>query len=149
MESETVNILLVDDDEVDVEAVKRALRKAKITNSVRVAHNGLQALAVLRGENGQPPLPQPSVILLDLNMPRMDGLGFLEELRKDPMLRNRVVFVLTTSADERDMAGAYDKQVAGYIVKGKAGDGFTSLTAMLEHYWRVVEFPPFEANGAC
>jgi CheY-like chemotaxis protein len=149
MEAATVNILLVDDDEVDVQSVKRAFRKAKIENPVTIAHNGLDALAILRGENGQPPLPHPHVILLDLNMPRMNGLEFLEELRKDPMLRNRVVFVLTTSADERDKAGAYDKQVAGYIVKGKAGDGFTSLTAMLEHYWRVVEFPPFEANGAC
>ena len=93
-----VNILLVEDDEVDVMAVKRALKTLKIANPFFRAADGIEALEMLRGTGGKKQLPSPYIVLLDLNMPRMDGLEFLDELRQDPALHRSVVFVMTTSA---------------------------------------------------
>ncbi|TRX02919.1 response regulator [Candidatus Methylobacter oryzae] len=137
----TVNILLVEDDEVDVMAVKRAFQTIKIANPLFVVNDGIEALETLRGSNGRPRLPRPFIILLDLNMPRMSGLEFLEELRKDPELHSSVVFVMTTSADEQDRISAYEKNIAGYVLKHSVGHSFMDAISMLEHYWRVVELP--------
>jgi CheY-like chemotaxis protein len=136
-----VNIFLVEDDEVDVMAVKRALKDLKIANPFFRATDGIDALEMLRGENGKKKLPRPYLVLLDLNMPRMGGLEFLEELRKDPDLRRSVVFVMTTSAAEEDRVRAYDKCISGYVLKHSAAHSFIDAVTMLEHYWRVVEFP--------
>jgi CheY-like chemotaxis protein len=136
-----VSVLLVDDDDVDVMAVKRAFRKAKIANPLLVARDGLEALSMLRGEEGQQPVPRPYIIILDLNMPRMDGFEFLAELRKDPKLHDAVVFVLTTSKADEDRAASYDMNVAGYIVKSDVGDGFLNVTQLLDSYWKVVLLP--------
>src|SRR5262245_51307704 len=97
-----VNFLIVDDDQVDVQAIQRGLQKQRIANPVHVARDGVEALQMLRGEGGVANVPRPYLILLDLHMPRMDGLQFLRELRKDPELTDSVVFVLTTSATEED-----------------------------------------------
>lgn len=136
-----VTVLLVDDDDVDVMAVKRAFRKAKIANPLLVARDGLEALAMLRGEDGHEAVPRPYIIILDLNMPRMDGFEFLGELRKDPKHHDAVVFVLTTSQADEDRAASYDMNVAGYIVKSDVGEGFLSVTELLDSYWRVVLLP--------
>ena len=120
----TVNILLVEDDVVDVMNLKRTFRKLKIANPVHVANDGIEALEVLRGEGGKGPIPHPFVILLDLNLPRMHGLEFLTELRKDPEFRNSVVFVLTTSKSEEEKLAAYDLKIAGYILKKDIAEGF-------------------------
>lgn len=136
-----INILLVEDDEVDVMSVKRAFRELKIANPMTEAKDGIEALEILRGVNGYVPIPHPLIILLDLNMPRMGGLEFLDELRKDPDLHRCVVFIMTTSADERDRVRAYDKNVAGYLLKHDPGRSFMDAIAMLQHYWRVVELP--------
>ena len=136
-----VNILLVEDDEVDVMAVKRAFRELKIANPLIEAKDGIEALEILRGVNGHVPIPRPLVILLDLNMPRMGGMEFLDELRKDPDLHRCVVFIMTTSADEQDRVRAYDKNVAGYVLKHNPGHSFIDAISMLQHYWRVVELP--------
>jgi CheY-like chemotaxis protein len=138
---EVVSVLLVDDDDVDVMAVKRAFRKAKIANPLFVARDGVEALAMLRGEDGHDPVPRPYIIILDLNMPRMDGLEFLTEIRADPEHRGAVVFVLTTSKADEDRAASYDKNVAGYIVKSDVGEGFLNVTSLLDSYWRVVLLP--------
>ena len=135
-----VNLLLVDDDDLDVMAMRRALTKARVANPVYVARDGLQALEMLRGK-GDNPVPSPRLILLDLNMPRMNGLEFLAELRDDKELKNSIVFVLTTSEDDDDIARAYESLVAGYMVKSKAGEDFVKLVGMLDHYWKVIEFP--------
>lgn len=146
-----VTLLLVEDDQLDIKGIRRALRKAKIANPLYVAGDGLEALALLRGEatdaegNLRPALPRPYLILLDLNMPRMNGIEFLAELRKDENLRDSIVFVLTTSNDDRDITQAYQQMVAGYIVKKNTGTDFVKLIGMLDHYWRVVEFP----GGEC
>jgi len=142
MDDYTVTILLVEDDEVDAEAIDRAFKRARIANPIVNVTDGLHALDVLRGEHGETALSRPYIILLDWNMPRMNGVEFLQELREDPHLRDSVVFVLTTSNDDRDKLAAYEKQVAGYMVKAKAGEDFMQLIALLDHYWRVVELPP-------
>ena len=141
---ETVEVLVVDDDSVDVEAIQRAFRKAEFPNPLHVVSDGIAALARLRGEDGEPPIQRPYVILLDLNMPRMCGIEFLDEIRKDPELGDSVVFVVTTSDDARDKQAAYQRHVAGYVVKSKTGDDFARLIAMLDAYWRLVEMPPAE-----
>lgn len=136
-----VKFLLVDDDEIDVMAIKRAFSKLRLANEVVVANDGVEALDVLRGENGKTKLEPPYLILLDLNMPRMNGLEFLEVIRADPELKHALVFVLTTSTDDKDRVAAYDKHVAGYIVKARTESSFSEALKMIDHYWRVVEFP--------
>jgi len=136
-----VNILLVEDDEVDVMAVKRTLKDLKIANPLFRATDGIDGLEMLCGTNGKEKLPRPYIVLLDLNMPRMGGLEFLEELRADPELQSSIVFVMTTSMAEEDRFRAYDKNIAGYVLKSSTAHSFIEAVTMLEHYWRVVEFP--------
>lgn len=140
MNQASINILVVDDDDVDAEMVVRGFHKHKIANPVTVAENGQEALEVLRG-NGVGPLSKPYIILLDLNMPGMNGFEFLEELRDDPKLKDTVVFVLSTSREETDMARSYEKNVAGYIVKSDVGPSFKKAVDLLDEYWTVVTLP--------
>jgi len=135
-----VHILLVDDDLVDVMAAKRAFHSSKIANPVTVARDGIEALALLRGD-GVAPIPEPYMILLDLNMPRMNGVEFLQALRADPRHGQAIVFVLTTSATNEDLQAAYAWCVAGYITKANAGHDFVNVVKLLEAYWLIVEFP--------
>ncbi|OUR77338.1 two-component system response regulator [Alphaproteobacteria bacterium 46_93_T64] len=137
----SVKLLLVEDDEIDVMGIRRALKSMKIVNSLCIARDGIEALEYLRGENGKEKLEQPYIILLDLNMPRMGGLEFLEEVRKDEKLQKSTIFVMTTSSDEKDICAAYDKNIAGYIVKSKAEETFLEAINMIGHYWKIVEFP--------
>jgi CheY-like chemotaxis protein len=137
----TATILLVEDDEIEAEAVTRAFGRCRIANPIRYARDGLEALDILRGTNGQTVLEGPYIILLDINMPRMNGLEFLDTIRADSHLKRAIVFMLTTSSADEDMTRAYEKNVAGYIVKNRAGDGFLKAVTMLDHYWRVVELP--------
>ncbi len=141
MKHNTLTILLVDDDKVDVMAVKRSFRELKIANPIVEAHNGIEALDRLRGENGHEKVLSPCLVLLDLNMPRMGGVEFLDKLRRDEALRSTLVFVITTSGAEEDRARAYNMNVAGYVLKHRPGQSFLEAISMLEHYWRVIEFP--------
>jgi CheY-like chemotaxis protein len=141
MTAATVTILLVEDDKVDVMAVRRAFRDLKIANPIIEARDGIEALERLRGENGLEKVPTPCLVLLDLNMPRMSGIEFLEEVRSDPELRTTLIFVMTTSADDEDRTRAYKNNVAGYLLKYRVGQSFLQSIGMLEHYWRVIEFP--------
>ena len=120
--------------------LNRAFKAARISNPVSFAHDGMEALEMLRGTNGRQRLPRPYLILLDLNMPRMDGIEFLQELRKDEDLKRSILFVMTTSAADADKAKAYDLGVAGYILKSNPANAFLEATALLDVYWRVVEF---------
>lgn len=136
------SFLLVEDDEVDVQAMKRTFSRMRIANPLLVANDGLEALAIMRGEDEARQLEKPYIVLLDLNMPRMTGIEFLEVLRADETLTSAVVFVLTTSAEERDRVAAYRHHIAGYIVKQDlGGEGLSKALDMLDHYWRVVELP--------
>jgi CheY-like chemotaxis protein len=136
-----VNLLLVEDDEVDVQGLKRAFNKGRIGNPITVARDGIEALEILRGENGHEKLPKPHLILLDLNMPRMNGIEFLETIRADDDLKCSVVFMITTSKADEDKARAYGHNVAGYIVKQDPANTFMEAVSLLEHYWKIVEFP--------
>ncbi len=141
MKAKAIQILLVEDDEVDREAIQRAFSDARIANAITVAGDGVEALEILRGNAERRALPKPYTILLDLNMPRMDGLKFLEQLREDPNLCGSVVFVLTTSERGEDIISAYKHKVAGYILKAAADSQFTSLIKLLHCHWKQVEFP--------
>lgn len=133
--------LIVEDDDIDRMALERAFTKLKIANDRVYARNGLEGLDYLKGRNGKKRLPRPYIILLDLNMPQMNGLEFLEALRSDAELCDSVVFVLTTSSADEDITAAYRNNVAGYIVKTDAAHGFMRAIEMIEYYWRVVELP--------
>ena len=133
-----LNILLVEDDDIDVMNVRRAFQRAHVTNALFVAGNGIEALEMLRGTA----IPgDRRLVLLDLNMPRMNGIEFLREVRADPRLRSLPVVVLTTSNDERDKVDAYDLNVAGYLVKPVTFADFVELMAALNKYWMLVEMP--------
>jgi CheY-like chemotaxis protein len=133
-----LNMLLVDDDEVDVQNVKRAFKKANIANPVFVAGNGVEALTMLR--DGTVPTHH-RLVLLDLNMPKMNGIEFLRELRADPKLSSTAVVVLTTSNDDRDKIDAYNLNVAGYLLKPVTFSSFIDVMATLNKYWTLVEMP--------
>ncbi len=139
MDDKLLHILLVDDDEVDVMNVQRAFKRNNISNPLYVANNGLEALEMLRGAAA---IPGPRrLILLDLNMPKMNGLEFLRAIRDDPVLRPLTVVVLTTSDDERDRIEAYNLNVAGYILKPVTFSAFVEAMATLNKYWTINEFP--------
>ncbi len=137
-----LNILLVDDDDVDVMNVRRAFKKNNILNPLYTAGNGLEALALLRGEGGLEPIPKDRrLVLLDLNMPKMNGIEFLRELRADPQLSATPVVVLTTSDAERDKVEAYNLHAAGYLLKPVTFASFCETMASLNKYWTLVELP--------
>ena len=138
LEKKILHILLVEDDEVDVMNVRRSFDKNKITNPLYVAFNGIQGLEMLR--TGEVPKNR-RLVLLDLNMPRMNGIEFLRELRKDSELRAIPVVVLTTSDAEKDKVEAFDLNVAGYLVKPVTFPGFAELMATLNKYWTLVDMP--------
>lgn len=133
-----LNILLVEDDDIDVMNVKRAFEKGKITNPLTVAPNGVEALEILR--SGRMP-KERRLVLLDLNMPKMNGIEFLRHVRADPELQMLTVVVLTTSADDRDKVEAYKLNVAGYLLKPVTFINFVDLMATLNKYWTLVELP--------
>jgi len=133
-----VNILLVEDDQVDILNVRRAFLKHNIANPLFVAENGVEGLEMLR--NGTVP-PTRRIVLLDLNMPMMNGIEFLRALRADPELRLTPVVVLTTSNDERDRTEAYNLNVAGYILKPVTFMNFGDVMTTLNRYWALVELP--------
>nr|WP_184174321.1 response regulator [Rhabdobacter roseus] len=134
-----MTILLVEDDEVDIMNVKRAFKKNNISNPLVVAHNGLEALEVLR--NDLPDAPKPKIVLLDLNMPKMGGIEFLKEIRKDANLSSLSVFVMTTSNEDSDKVEAFNLNVAGYILKPLSLDRFIAAVSTLNSYWTLCEFP--------
>jgi CheY-like chemotaxis protein len=136
-----VTFFIVDDDEVDRETMERSVEEMGLENPVRTARDGEEALAILRGEAGMEPIEWPYMILLDLNMPRMNGIEFLREMRSDDSLRRNIVFVLTTSNAETDRMAAYDQMIAGYVLKARAGLEFERMIELIRDYNRSVEFP--------
>lgn len=138
MDGKILNIVLIEDDTVDVMNVRRAFERGKITNPLWVAGDGVEGLELLRGGD----IPRDRrLILLDLNMPRMNGIEFLRELRADPALRATPVVVLTTSNDDRDKVDAFNLNVAGYLLKPVTFLSFVELMTALNRYWTLVEMP--------
>jgi CheY-like chemotaxis protein len=136
-----IHILLVDDDEIDIMNVQRAFKKNNILNPLYIAHDGIEALELLR-DAGPTKLPRERrLMLLDLNMPRMNGLELLRSIRQDPQLRSLTVIVLTTSAADQDKVEAYNLNVAGYILKPVTFAAFVEAIATLNKYWSICELP--------
>jgi CheY-like chemotaxis protein len=137
-----LNILLVEDDEVDVMNVQRALKKNNATATLYLAANGIEALAMLRSHNHISQNDNSRLlILLDLNMPQMGGLEFLKELRADPALHKLPVVILTTSMQDSEIAAAYEYHVAGYIIKPITFSSFVEKIDALNRYWSMSELP--------
>ncbi len=142
MHDQLVNILLVEDDHVDIMNVERAFKKNHIQNPLFIAKNGVEALEKLRSTDPSIRItPRPQIILLDLNMPQMNGIEFLKEIRNDDELKSLSVFVMTTSNDDRDRIKAYDLNVAGYILKPVSFEKFVSAVSILNSYWKLCEQP--------
>lgn len=138
-----IPILLVDDDETDINAIQRVFSKNQLTNPLAVAKDGVDALEKLRGTNGQAKLnPFPRVIMLDINMPRMNGIEFLKELRADPRFHNLIVFIFTGSDHEKDIISTYDLNVSGYIKKPVDFAGMTKTILELNNFWSQLQYPP-------
>lgn len=130
-------ILLVEDDYVDATTVKRALKDIKVTNPLHLAGNGEEALESLRnGKNGK-----PCIILLDLNLPKMNGIEFLQIVKKDENLKRIPVVVLTTSKDEQDIVDSFNFSVAGYMIKPVDYLQFVETMRTLDVYWTLSELP--------
>jgi CheY-like chemotaxis protein len=132
------SILLIEDDLVDVMSVKRALRELNVSNALVVAGNGEEALARLR----LPDPPLPGIILLDLNMPRMNGIDFMKILKADERLRRIPVVVLTTSKEEQDRLQSFNLGAAGYMIKPVDYPGFVEVVKTIQRYWDMSEMPP-------
>lgn len=132
-----VTVLLIEDDEVDVMGVQRAFHKHELAHPIIHFSSGIEALKKLKAKL----VPEPYLVLLDLNTPRLSGIEFLDEARKDPELHKAIVFVLTTSNAEDDISKAYARNIAGYIVKDDEDRGFINAANLVHQYARSVVFP--------
>ena len=130
-------ILLVEDDRVDVMTVNRALKEIKVTNPVVNLENGEEALKYLR----DPEKVKPCIILLDLNMPIMNGIEFLEVVKHDAQLRRIPVVVLTTTGEQQDKINSFDLGVAGYMAKPVDYRQFVEVMRTIDAYWTISEVP--------
>lgn len=142
--TDQVTLIVVDDDFGEVKAVRRSFAKAHIRNPILHVVDGVEAIELLKSAEA----PKKFIMLVDLNMPRMDGIELLREIRRDPTLRKAIVFMLTTSDDQRDIAAAYDLNVAGYMVKFRVGEDFKNLIDTLGCYSTFVELPEISIEGA-
>ena len=145
MSPETVEILLVEDNPNDLELALHAFEKHKFANRIEVARDGLEALDYLLGGNGRLPGARPRVVLLDLKLPKVDGLQVLREIRSTPGLAHLPVVILTSSREERDIVESYDLGVNSYIVKPVDFDKFVDTVQTLGLYWLLLNEPPVAA----
>ena len=119
-----------------------------IKSSITLCPVGIPAaLEMLRGSNNRPKLPPPYVLLVDIRLPKLDGLGLVRAIRNDPALQRTIVFMLTTSDSDRDRAAAYDSHVAGYIVKSDTQDHYSRLASMIDYFLAIVAPPPVAATA--
>ena len=150
MANDVVEILLVEDNPEDVELTLYALQRRHITNPIRVARDGEEALEVIFGADGSPHarVRQPRVVLLDLKLPKVDGLDVLRRVRADPRTKTIPVVMMTSSREERDIIESYRLGVNSYIVKPVDFEQFATVVEHLGLYWAVLnEPPPPETNG--
>ena len=139
---EPVGILLAEDNPGDARLVEEALKENKLTNTLNVVHDGVEAMAYLRREGKHADAPKPDLILLDLNMPRKDGREVLAEIKQDETLRRIPVVVLTSSESEQDLLTSYDLHVNAYVTKPLNLDRFIEVVKALENFWLcIVKLP--------
>jgi CheY-like chemotaxis protein len=138
-----VTLLLVEDNEGDVRLTREALKEGKVTNALLVARDGVEALALLRREGKYEGAPRPDLILLDLNLPRMDGKQVLAALKADPDLKRIPVVVLTTSTAEEDILRTYNLHANCYVTRPVDFEKFVSVVRTIDAFWlTVVRLPP-------
>ncbi|MCK4797039.1 MAG: response regulator [Spirochaetes bacterium] len=130
-------ILLVEDDKIDVLIMKRALKEINVTNRLDIAENGEEALTHLKNPNNE----KPGIILLDLNMPRMNGIEFLKIAKEDKNLKIIPVIVLTTSKEEQDKINSFNLGIAGYMYKPIDYQDFVKLVRTINQYWTLSQLP--------
>lgn len=130
-------ILLVEDDQIDAMTVKRAFKDLKISNNLNIAGNGLEAIDYLKNSENE----RPCIILLDLNMPKMNGIEFLKEARELGLINRIPVVVLTTSEEDQDRVDSYDLGIAGYMVKPVDYLKFIEVIRTIDMYWTLSKLP--------
>ncbi len=135
-----IPILLVEDDQVDVMTIKRALKEIKVTNPLYIAGNGEEALEILRDRHND----RPGLILLDLNLPRMNGIEFLRVIKQDDKFKKIPVVVLTTSREEEDKIESFSLGVSGYMIKPVEYIKFVEVIKTIDLYWTLSELPQDE-----
>ena len=135
------NLLHVEDNELDARALQRAVKKLEIKFPLSWARDGVEALEMLERETRQNTKPPQTVVLLDINMPRMNGIEFLQALRQNPDLRHMPVFVLTTSDRPADIRDAYEHNIAGYIVKPVGSGPYVERISRLHEFLSIIELP--------
>jgi CheY-like chemotaxis protein len=142
-EGRPIHILLVEDNAGDVRLTREALKEGKVSNSLTVAPDGIEALAILRQEGRYAGEARPDIILLDLNLPKKDGREVLAEIKDNPALKRIPVVVLTTSKAEEDILRTYDLHANCYITKPVDFDKFVSVVKSIDDFWlSVVRLPP-------
>lgn len=143
MVTKPIDILLVEDNPGDVRLTKEALKEGKIKNNLFVTPDGVEALQFLKQEDEYAGAVRPDLILLDLNMPRMDGRELLEKIKQETELRRIPVVILTTSKSEEDIVKSYDLHANCYITKPVDLDQFINVVKSIEDFWlTVVKLPP-------
>jgi len=138
-----VNMLLVEDREADIELTRQGLAEGRVANNLHVVRDGVEALAFLRREGKYAGAPRPDLILMDLNLPRMDGRELLVQIKNDPELKRIVVVILTTSEDDKDVGEAYTGHANAYMVKPVDFDRLVEVARSITDYWfALVKLPP-------
>jgi CheY-like chemotaxis protein len=139
-------ILLVEDDPNDIELIQIALEQSNFVNKIDIVTDGEQAVHYLFGRDSQPPThPLPKLVLLDLKLPKINGLQLLEMIRNSPLTRNLVVVVMTSSAENHDLKACYDLGVNSYIVKPLDFQQFVEVSRQVGFYWMMLnELPTFD-----
>lgn len=141
MNVQPVDILLIEDNQDDIELTQEALTLGKVVNTLTVARDGQEALRYLFG-NGTATGKPPGLILLDLRLPRIDGIELLKRIKQEPILRRVPVVVLTTSKRDEDIVQSYDLGVNSYIQKPVLFEKFVEVVKTLEVYWLLTNTPP-------
>ena len=139
-----IEILLVEDNPGDVRLTQEAARETKVHNNMHVVSNGLDAMAFLRREGRFGTVPRPDLILLDLNMPGMDGREVLQQIKRDEKLRRIPVVIITSSQAEEDILRAYDLQAACYVTKPVDLEQFIKVVKSIESFWLTIVKLPLE-----
>jgi CheY-like chemotaxis protein len=144
MPNEPFVVLMAEDDEHDILATRRAWKKHHISNSLYIVNDGEECLDFLhrRGKYSEPEMaPRPGILLLDIRMPKMDGLGVLKHIREDKQLRRLPVIILTTSRAEEDRLRSYDRGANAYIVKPVGFKNFSDAVRTINLFWQLVDLP--------
>ena len=138
-----IEILMVEDNPGDVRLTVEALKEAKVRNNLHTVEDGVEALAFLRREGRYAEVPRPDLVLLDLNLPKMNGREVLAEIKEDPDLRRIPVVILTISQAEQDIVKSYNLHANCYITKPVDLDQFLEVVKSIENFWlTIVKLPP-------